>query len=41
MNILVASVSFLLGGFTVIALEVYGIRSFFNGIREFLSTFVG
>ena len=41
MNIFVALVSFLLGGFTVIALEIYGIRSFFDGIREFLSRFVG
>jgi hypothetical protein len=41
MNILVALVSFLLGGFTVIVLEIYKIRSFFDEIREFLSTFVG
>ena len=41
MNLLVAVIAFLLGGVTVIALEVYELVSFFDGIREALSGLVG
>lgn len=41
MNLLVALIAFLLGGVTVIALEIYEVKSFFDGIREFLSTLAG
>lgn len=41
MNFLVAAVSFLLGGLTVIVLEVYKVVSFFDGIREFLRMLAG
>jgi hypothetical protein len=41
MNFLVAIIAFLLGGVTVIALEVYEVDSFLDAIREFLSMLGG
>ncbi len=37
MNFFVAAIAFLLGAVTVIALEIRGVQSFFDGIRTSLS----
>ena len=37
MNFLVIVIAFLLGGVTVIGLEIFGVRSFLNALQEFLT----
>lgn len=41
MNILTAAFFFVMGGVTVVALGVLGVRSFFDEIRMFLQTLFG
>lgn len=41
MNILTAAFFFVLGGATVVALGVLGVRSFFDDIRTFLQALLG
>ena len=40
MDFLVIVIAFLLGGVTVIALEISGVRSFLNALQEFLTMLV-
>ena len=41
MNFLIAAIAFLLGGVTVILIEIFKLDAFLTGIRDFLSMLLG